>query len=271
MQTTTAWRGPVAAAGWRALYAFAGMLGRDVYVTLRQLPAFLLQVVLQPLFLLFIFGKVLISLGYTNGTYVEVLLPGVVALTVVITGLQSTAFPLVVEFSYTREIEDRLLAPISTSLIAVEKIIFGAARALVAGLLMFPISFLVLGPLHYDWSNTPLLVLVLVLGSALGSGIGLALGTLVPPQAVNVTFGLILTPLLFTGCSQYPWPSLANLRWFQVLTLFNPLTYVSEGMRVAMVPSVPHIDLRVCLPVMVAAVIVSSALGVRGFVARAVA
>ncbi len=56
-------------------------------------------------------------------------------------------------------------------------------------------------------------------------------GTLAPapPASVPARGGAVLTPLLFTGCVQYPWPSLTHLRWFQVVTLFNPITYASEG------------------------------------------
>ena len=36
--------------------AFLAILRRDLYVTWRELPAFLAQVILQPLFLLFILG-----------------------------------------------------------------------------------------------------------------------------------------------------------------------------------------------------------------------
>ena len=32
-------------------------------------------------------------------------------------------------------------------------------------------------------------------------------------------FALVLTPLLFTGASQYPWASLDHLRWFQLVTI----------------------------------------------------
>jgi ABC-2 type transport system permease protein len=46
----------------------------------------------------------------------------------------------------------------------------------------------------------------------------------------------VLTPLTFTGCTFYPWASLDAIRWFQIITLFNPLTYAAEGMRYAMVP-----------------------------------
>ena len=43
--------------------AFLAVLRRDVYVTWGELPVFLAQVILQPLFLLFVFGKVLGSLA----------------------------------------------------------------------------------------------------------------------------------------------------------------------------------------------------------------
>ena len=45
---------------------FLAVLWRDLFVTGRELPVFLAQVVLQPLFMLFVFGKVLSSLGYTR-------------------------------------------------------------------------------------------------------------------------------------------------------------------------------------------------------------
>ena len=60
---------------------------------------------------------------------------------------------------------------------------------------------------------------------------GLVLGTAVPPNRISVAFAITLTPLIFTGAAFYPWESLHRLPWFQVVTLFNPMTYVSEGMR----------------------------------------
>jgi ABC-2 type transport system permease protein len=51
-------------------------------------------------------------------------------------------------------------------------------------------------------------------------------------------FSLIFTPLIFTGCTYYPWGSLDSIRWFQIITLFNPLTYAAEGLRFAIVPTI---------------------------------
>jgi ABC-2 type transport system permease protein len=67
------------------------------------------------------------------------------------------------------------------------------------------------------------MIAFLLLGAVMGSGLGMTLGTLVQPSQISIVFALVLTPLLFTGCTQYPWPSLSSLRWFQVLTLVNPL------------------------------------------------
>ena len=162
--------------------AFSAVLRRDLYVTWKELPVFLAQVILQPLFLLFVFGKVLGSLGYTQHGYAELLFPGLLALTAVITGMQTLAFPLVVEFGWTKEIEDRLLAPMSTALVAVEKVLFATLRAITATAMMIPVGILVLGSIPWRWSGVPLLVLALVLGSMLGAGLGLVLGTAVVPQ-----------------------------------------------------------------------------------------
>ena len=120
---------PGAASRWGAFWA---VLYRDLYVTWREFPAFLAQVILQPLFLLFVFGKVLGSLGYTQNNYADLLFPGLLALTAVITSMQTLAFPLVAEFGWTREIEDRLLAPMPTGFVAAEKVLFALLRAMVA-------------------------------------------------------------------------------------------------------------------------------------------
>ncbi|WP_448641981.1 ABC transporter permease [Geodermatophilus sp. URMC 63] len=249
--------------------AFAALLWRDVFVTGREFVPFLLQVVLQPVFLLFVFGKVLTELGFTTSGYADVLLPGVVALAAFLTALQNTALPLVIEFSFTKEIEDRLLAPLPTALVAVEKIVFAALRALVAAAVMFPIGRWVLGSLPVTWSDVPLLTAFLVLGSLVGAAMGMVLGTFVKPNRINVVFAVVLTPLLFTGSTQFPWPALEQLRWFQVVCAVNPLTYVSEALRAEMAPQVPHLPLGLCALALAGFLVVLGWLGLVGFRRRA--
>jgi len=250
--------------------SFLAVLRRDVYVTGSELPLFVAQVVLQPLFLLFVFGKVLGTLGYTQPGYADLLFPGLLALTAVITGMQTLSFPLVAEFGWTREIEDRLLAPIPTGLVAAEKVVFASLRALVATLMMIPVGILILGSIPWDWGNFGLFATVVVLGSILGASLGLVLGTLVTPARINILFSLVFTPMLFTGASQYPWPSLESIRWFQVVTAMNPMTYVSEGLRAALVPDVPHIRPWISVVVLLVSLVVLLTIGTRGFYRRAI-
>ena len=143
--------------------AFLAVLWRDLYVTGRELPVFLAQVVLQPLFLLFVFGKVLTDLGFAQPGYTRVLFPGIVALTAFVTGIQSTAFPLVIDFSFTKEIEDRLLAPLPVGMVAVEKVVFASLRALVAALVMLLVGFWILGSIPWRSSGTALFVTALII------------------------------------------------------------------------------------------------------------
>ncbi len=245
---------------------------RDIVVTGRELWMFLAQVLLQPLATLFIFGRILPDIGMASGDYARILMPGIIVLTIVITALQSTAMPLVIEFGWTKEIEDRLLAPLPVSWVAVQKVVFAAARGLVAGIVIFPLGMLIVGSqaLNVTAANVGPIAFYAVMAALVGATVGMTLGTLVGPQQINIMFALILTPMLFTGCTQYPWAELGHLRWFQVLTLANPMTYASEGMRGAMVPALPHMNPAFAIPALCAAVVLFGALGVRGFLRRAV-
>ena len=64
-------------------------------------------------FCFFVFGKVMTSSGLIRPEYKGMLLPGIIAIAMLLSGVWSVAMPLVSEFQFTKEIEDRLLAPIS--------------------------------------------------------------------------------------------------------------------------------------------------------------
>lgn len=253
---------------WRALLS---IFHRDAVVTGRDLWVFLAQVLLQPLATLFIFGRILPDLGMASPEYARVLMPGMVVLTIVITALQSMAMPLVIEFGWTKEIEDRILAPLPVSWVAIEKVLFAALRGLVAGAVIFPLGALIVGSaaVHVTPANVGPIALYAVGAALVGATIGLTLGTLVGPQQINIMFALILTPMLFTGCTQYPWAELGHIRWFQILTLFNPMTYASEGMRSAMDPALPHMRVLFAVGAIVIAVVLFGAVGIEGFIRRA--
>jgi ABC-2 type transport system permease protein len=257
--------------GRAQVVAFQAMCGRDLWVIVRHdLAGFLAQSLLQPLFFLFIFGRVLPEIGAASGSYGRQLLPGVLGLTLFLTALQNTALPLVIDFSFTKEIEDRLLAPLAAWALGVQKMAMASLRAIVAALAIIPLAALILpGGVDFADISWAGFVALMLAGSLAGSAVGLLLGTAVAPQKISVMFAVTLTPLLFTGATFYPWQALDSLRWFQVITLVNPLTYLSEGLRGALttVPSLGGGWVALGLAV---AICVFGALGLRGFTRRAV-
>ena len=195
------------------------MLYRDLYVTSRELPAFLAQVILQPLFLLFVFGYVLKTLNYTHNGYTNVLYPGLLALTAVITAMQALAFPLVAEFGWTKEIEDRLLAPMPTSFVVGEKVLFAVLRSLTATLIMIPLGIIILGSIPWRWDASPALRRRAAAGSARRRRLRAADGDV----RAAASGSACSSPSSSRRCSspaarQYPWPSLDQIRWFQIVT-----------------------------------------------------
>src|SRR5580658_797557 len=128
-----------------AVSALLAILERDLVVTGREFIPFLLQALMQPLFFLFIFGKVLPNIGLAAGNFASLMLPGIVALTGMIAAMQGVTLPLVLDLGYAREIDDRLLSPLPVWWVALEKVLYGAMRGAVASTVIFPLGWLILG------------------------------------------------------------------------------------------------------------------------------
>ena len=62
---------------------------------------------------------------------------------------------------------------------------------------------------------------------------------------------------------------LNDLEWFQIITLLNPLTYVSEGMRMALT-GLPHLPTAWIILGIFVSTLFFGGIGLRGFVRRAV-
>jgi len=158
----------------------------------------------------------------------------------------------------------------------VEKVLFAAMRGVVAGSVIFPAAWLVLGSRYaVRGDRIGILIGMIVLAGFAGSGIGLVIGTVVKPEQISLMFSIILTPLLFTGCTYYPWGALKAVRWFQIVTLFNPLTYAAEGLRYAMVPAInghplPTLPMPWVLVALAATIALCLGFGTRTFRSRVV-
>lgn len=251
--------------------AFGAMLARDAHVARRNALLIFFQTFLQPLLFVFIFGRVMVGSGYMPEKYKSLLLPGIIAISMVFTGIWAVAMPLIAEFQWTREIEDRLLAPIDISWIAIEKVVAGMLQALVAGLVVLPLAWLVLRPGVDIAVKSPLeFVVIMLLVAGFASAGGLALGCTMDQQHVGLMFSMVITPMIFFGCTYYPWSALNNFPILQKIVLVNPLVYASEGLRGALVPQYPHLSAIAVLIALVVFDVLLLLAGLRQFQKKAV-
>jgi ABC-2 type transport system permease protein len=253
---------------WKTFYA---LLSRDGHVARRNLVPTLLQNLLQPLLLTFVFGRVLTSSGMMQSGYKNVLLPGIIGISMVMSGVWAVAMPLITEFQFTREIEDRLLAPIEIGWLAVEKVVAGMIQALVAGMVVIPSAWLAMGSGVDISFRQPLQFAAVCLLVALFAGAGgLALGCSIGQTQVGLMFSLVLAPMIMFGCAYYPWSSLRAFPGLQYAVLINPLVYANEGLRGALAPQVPHIPTPIVIAALAAIDVSLMVIGLKRFYGKAI-
>jgi ABC-2 type transport system permease protein len=250
---------------------FTAMLARDAHVARRNLIQTLLQNLLQPLMFVFVFGRVMTSAGMLPEKYKSMLLPGIMAMSMIMSGVWAVAMPLISEFQFTKEIEDRLLAPMDVAWVAVEKVIAGMLQALTAGVVVLLAAWAIMGSGLAISFRQPLafaaLAMLVALLSAAG---GLALGCSVGQTQVGLMFSLVLAPMIMFGCTYYPWSALANFPALQMAVLINPMVYASEGLRATLVPQFPHLSMVAILAALFTIDVALLAAGLRQFHKKAI-
>jgi ABC-2 type transport system permease protein len=251
---------------WKTFFA---MLGRDAHVARRNAIQLALQTFLQPLLFVFIFGRVMVGSGYMPQAYKSLLLPGIIAISMTFTGIWAVAMPLIAEFQWTREIEDRLLAPIDMTWIAIEKVLAGMLQALVAGLVVIPLAWLVLRPIDISISSPLSFTAIILLVAAFSACGGLALGCSMN-QHIGLMFSLVMTPMIFFGCTYYPWSALTKFPILQKAVLINPLVYASEGLRAMLVPDHQHLSTIAVMGALVFFDVLLLVVGLRQFEKKAI-
>jgi len=243
-------------------WPFLALLARDMRVLRRDLFGFVMRSISQPLMFVFVFAYVMPKTSGATGSasapggisFSTILVPGMVASAVMLQSIMSVSQPLVMELSYTREIEDRVLAPVPLWMLAASKIVAGAIQGFAAGLVVLPCVLLVHAPgqaPHVSLANWPAGLALLALAALLMAGLGLLLGTVVEPRKLSLVFTVMMVPITMLGCVYYPWAALGRVGWLQWLVLVNPLVYVSEGLRAVMVPHVPHLPAWAFLSVLI--------------------
>jgi ABC-2 type transport system permease protein len=272
---------------------FNAMMAREFRVLRRNAIATFTRAVMQPLLFVFVFAYVFpkigggFNLGAAAGTsaagaaaagagagtinFATILVPGLMASMLLMQGIMAVTFPLVMEFSWQRTIEDRALAPVPIRVLAIQKIVAGAVQSFIGAVIVFPIVLLVhasgQAP-HVHVTNWALFALILVFASLLTSSLGLLLGTIMDPRKMQMLFAVILLPATMLGCVYYPWSALHHIEWLQILVLINPMVYMSEGLRAVLTPVLGHMPLWGVLLALIGGTVVVGYLGTRTFTKR---
>jgi len=256
--------------------SFLGLYLRDLRVLMRELVPFLLRVGMQPLLFLFVFTYVLPHMAGGNPMaagsgpgFGTVILPGLMAVAIMFSGIAAVALPLSSEFGITREIDDRVMCPLPLWAVALEKVCFSAMQSMAGALLVIPMAYYIPAvPVRADVHNWFLVALVLVLASLLAGSLGLVIGSSVSPKQIGLVFSIIVVPITFLGCVYYTWAGLGRIRWLQCVVLLNPIVYMSEGLRAAVTPGIPHMPWSAIIPALLLFTAVLGKLGLRGFLKR---
>jgi ABC-type multidrug transport system permease subunit len=267
---------------------FGAMMAREFRVLRRNAVSTFTRAVMQPLLFVFVFAYVFpkIGGGFRLGgpaagaaagaaaagvNFSTILVPGLMASMLLMQGIMAVTFPLVMEFSWQRTIEDRALAPVPIRVLAIQKIVAGAIQAFIGACIVFPIVLFVhaagQAP-HVYVTNWPLFIFILAAAALLTSALGLLLGTIMDPRKMQMLFAVILLPATMLGCVYYPWAALEHIRWLQLLILVNPMVYMSEGLRAVLTPVLPHMPMWAVLLALVGGTAVFGYLGTRTFTRR---
>src|ERR1035438_2136629 len=261
--------------------AFVGLFLRDLHVLRREKFPFLIRVIMNPLLFLFVFtyimphrsgGAALNPAAQMAGAnFATVLLPGLMAVAIMFSGIAAVALPLAQEFGITREIDDRVMCPLPVAAVAIEKIVFSAVQSVFAAVFVFLLAYYVPATPDYAHVNSwPFLIAVIALASLTAGALGLFIGTSVKPQQISLIFGTVVMPITFLGCVYYPWARMDRMPWLQRGVLLNPIVYMSEGLRAALTPALPHMDAGRIVAMLWFFLLLLTWLGIKGFIRRVI-
>jgi ABC-2 type transport system permease protein len=184
--------------------------------------------VITNLLFLVIFGVALSerTSGFEGFEYLAVLVPGLVAMGIMINALQNPMSSLIIA-KYTNAIDLLLMLPLHGWEIAVAYISGGILRGVMVGAAtLIAGTFFVTIP----FAHIPLILLFAAMLGGFFAAVGLIIGIVSSDfDKANIIPTFVLTPLIYLGGVFYPVGSLPGI--FGTISQFNPLFYLIDGFR----------------------------------------
>lgn len=254
------------------LKVFKIMVKRDLLIQSRDWLEFVFRVGMLPFILILTYGFILPQIGILDVNFPNQMFPGMLGMSLLVTGIHGTAVPLAMDFNNTREIEDRLQAPVNVKIVAWAKMFVGIIESWIGALIVLPISLLFMGAylnISLDLNSGLFLFGVLLLSSITSATLGLLVGTIVKPTQIAAMFPGFLMPLIFTGAIFFNWSALEALPVIKYLTLLNPLVYINEALRYILVGSEATMPILLSLGGIVVFTLIMGYFGIKRFLKMA--
>jgi ABC-2 type transport system permease protein len=189
----------------------------------------------QPLLFLvalgFGFGPIFKKAG--EGNYIDFLVPGVIAMSILFTSMFTG-----IEIIWDRQfgfLKETLVAPVSRLHIMIGRTLGGATVAIIQGIIIFLLSFIV-GFRPYSLPLLPLafifMFLIAIIFTALGTAIASKLEDM---QGFQLIMNFIIMPTFFLSGALFPLKEIPKI--LEIIVKFNPLAYGVDSIRGTLVNS----------------------------------
>jgi len=229
--------------------AFRVLLKKEILRYVKVLTQTILSPLVNASLYLLVFGVSLSSLLKTQGgfTYLEFLIPGLVALACLNNSLQNSASSIMIS-KFHGDLQDLRIVPLHATSIAAAYAIAGLTRGLLVGFLVLLLGeiffYLKVGEflvIHHPFS----LLSFLILGSLIFGNIGIWAGFISKSfDHINAITNFVVLPLIYLGGVFF---SLSILHPFwQGAAKLNPLVYLINGIRWSILGSA-DIPMMTCL------------------------
>jgi ABC-type multidrug transport system permease subunit len=193
-------------------------------------------------------------------SYLQFILPGMVALSSMTISFGGTTFSICGERLYSKTFEEILLLPVHPLALFLGKMLAGVVRGLMTSASVLVIAILFTQKLSF---MSPLFLLLLVLNCAVFSGLGVIVGLNVKSlEGVGLLNNFLIVPMSFLGATFFDPSTLPAALKFIVYLL--PLTYTSLGLRAAVFQPLDQFPWY-SIPILLAAAIVLGAIGAYQF------
>lgn len=170
------------------------------------------------------FGPIYAKAG--GGNYINILAPGVIAMSILFTGIFNG-----VEIIWDRQfgfLKETMVAPVSRFEIMLGRTLGGATVAIIQGIVVLVLTVLI--GFRPNLLDVPLSVLFMLLIALLFTGLGTAIGSMLNDmQGFQLIMNFIVQPIFFLSGALFPLNGLTGP--IEIITKIDPLAYGVDGLR----------------------------------------